>query len=75
MTIDHTGHAAAGYCPQFDVTFQVTNRMKPHEKNQNSLIGVQMCCVDCGREWGALIGGWRITPDGVYCDTCAEAHE
>jgi hypothetical protein len=75
MTIDHTGHAASG-CPQFDVAnVQFTSRMEPHEKNLNALMGVPLCCIECGREWGALIGGWRITPSGVFCDRCAEAHE
>jgi hypothetical protein len=75
MTIDHTGHAASG-CPQFDVAnVHFVNRMEPHEKNLHALMGVPLCCVECGREWGALIGGWRITPQGVFCDVCAEAHE
>lgn len=75
MTIDHTGHAAGG-CPQFDVAnVQLTTRLTPDESNANALMGVKLYCRDCRREWGAMVGGWRITPNGVFCDRCAEAHE
>jgi hypothetical protein len=75
MTIDHTGHAASG-CPQFDVAnVQLTTRLTPDEFNANGLMGVRLRCRECHLEWGAMIGGWRMTPEGIYCDRCAEAHE
>lgn len=72
MTIDHTGHASKG-CPEFDVTnLKLTRHIEPFEYNLNALMGVNLRCQDCGREWGAVVGGWRLTPMGVYCDQCSE---
>jgi hypothetical protein len=75
MTIDHTGHAASG-CPQFDVTnLKLTTRLTADEHNANELMGKYLHCRDCGQRWGAMVGGWRITPNGVFCDRCAEASD
>ena len=72
MTINHTGHASIG-CANFDLTnVRLVSRLTPDENNANALMGVKLCCRECGRDWGAMVGGWRIRPDGVYCERCAE---
>jgi hypothetical protein len=89
MTIDHTGHAASG-CNSWElmpvpprqscetpVHLQPVRWLTPKEKNRSALVGLTLCCEEpaCGKEWSGLTGGWRITPWGVFCDRCSEAHE
>ena len=75
MTIDHTGHASKG-CTDFDlINIKLTRRIEPFEYNQNALMGIRLRCQECDKEWGAIVGGWRLTPTGVFCDQCAEADE
>jgi hypothetical protein len=49
--------------------------LTPKERNKSSLIGVVLQCEECQKPWAALHGGWRIRPDGIYCDQCSEAAE
>jgi hypothetical protein len=86
MTHDHTGHAASG-CNSFElmpvpprqscetpVHLQPVRWLTPKERNKASLIGVVLCCEDCGEAWAGLTGGWQIEPGGaVYCNKCKHA--
>jgi hypothetical protein len=87
MTHDHTGHAASG-CHSYElmpvpprqscetpVHLQPVRWLTPKERNKSSLIGVVLQCEECQKPWAALHGGWRIRPDGIYCDQCSEATE